>query len=65
MTLEEFLDHHMDKDVHDVIIVDEQGNEITLDIPEESYQMLEVIVTTYLKVARVKLRIGFIEQLNK
>jgi len=32
MTIEEFLDHHMDKDVHDVIIVDEQRNDITSEL---------------------------------
>ena len=42
-TLEEFLDHHMDKDVHDVIIVDEQGNDITSDVPGETYEMVEII----------------------
>lgn len=56
MTLEEFLDHHMHKDVHDVIIVDQQGNEITLELPGTAYQMIEVIEATYLKVAHVKIK---------
>ncbi|MDY0294735.1 MAG: hypothetical protein RBQ71_02900 [Acholeplasmataceae bacterium] len=43
ITLEEFLNHHMDNDVHEVIIVDEQGNAITSEIPGNAYQMIEII----------------------
>ena len=56
MTLEEFIDHHMDKDVHDVIIIDEQGNDITSELPGETYQMVKIIEVSYSKVARVKIK---------
>lgn len=56
MTLEEFLDHHMDKDVHDLIIVDEHGNAIISDLPGKAYQMVEIINASYIKIARLKIK---------
>ncbi len=46
----------MDKDVHDVIIIDEQGNDITSEVPGESYQINEILEVSYFKVARVKIK---------
>lgn len=56
MTLEEFLDHHMDKDVHDVIIVDEQGNEITNKLNEKAYNQAVIISFIYERIIRIKVR---------
>ncbi|HOI85719.1 MAG TPA: hypothetical protein PLP48_06525 [Acholeplasmataceae bacterium] len=55
MNLEEFLDHHMDKDVHDVILVDDLGKDITSEIPGAKYNTLEIGEVQYQKYAVVKI----------
>jgi len=54
MKLETFIDHHMDKDVSDIIIVDHNGNEIIL--PGNQYDKVEMQEVNYIKNVRIKIK---------
>ena len=55
MRLEKFLDHELRKDTMDVVILDEQGNDITKELSEDVYNECEVINVRYYMVACVNI----------
>jgi len=58
MNLEEFLDFNLEKDTADVVILDEDGKEISADLPGHDYIRCQVIDVRYEKVARIKVKRG-------
>lgn len=53
MKLDHFLDHELRKETMDVVILDEQGNDITTNLSGEQYNKCEIIHVKYELIARV------------